>query len=183
MKRSIVTAAAREPETIANLRAYCRVDSHEEDSMFASLLQNARESIEEHIWRRLITQTWDQYFDEFSDPMRLELSPVQSITSIQYLDSNGTLQTLSTDIYELGDESGIGIVRRQYNQSWPSTYGVPDAVIVRHVVGYGDKPEDAPLMIRAAIRIHVNHFYKRCEETLPQQYYDCLSPLSARRFL
>jgi len=185
MKRALITAAALEPETLANCRAQCRLDSTEEDALVTNLLQNAREAAEEYLWRRLITQTWDQYFDKFADPLRLELSPVQSpITSIKYLDANGTLQTLSSAVYELGEENGIGIVRRKYNQTWPDTRGVEDSVVVRYVVGYGLAPVNVPMMIRGAILLHVAHYFaNRSGEPLPRTFYDCLAPLTARRFV
>jgi uncharacterized phiE125 gp8 family phage protein len=183
MKRVLIESPACEPETIAMLRKHCRIDSHEEDDMLVGLLKNAREAAEEFLWKRLVTQTWDQYFDEFSDSMRLDISPVQSIASVKYLDTSGVLQTLSSTTYELGDENGIAVVRLAYDQSWPSTRGVSDAVVIRHVVGYGDSHEDIPMMVRAAIRIHVEHFYKRDGNELPQQFYDCLRPITARRCL
>jgi uncharacterized phiE125 gp8 family phage protein len=183
MKRTIVTPPAVEPVVAEDLREQLNFDSTEKAAFMAGLLQTAREDAEERLWQRLITQTWDQWFDDFGcGRLDLELSPVQSITSLKYLDVDGVLQTLSPDVYELGECHGIGFVRLKKDQQWPTTYGVEDCIVVRHVVGYGAAASDVPARIRSAIKLHAAHYFlNRGGESMPSAFADLLDPISSRR--
>jgi uncharacterized phiE125 gp8 family phage protein len=185
VKRVLVTPPQEEPVSLEDVRMQCRIDSHEEDSFLERKIIAARETAEDFLWQRLITQVWDQYYDNFYMDwiLRLDLGPVQSVQYVRYRDYMGNWQTLDPSIWELGDDNGVGLVRRQYGKAWPATYGVPDAVIVRHTVGYGDEPRDVPEAIKSAIAIHAGHHFRyRLGEPVPAAFEDLLTPLSARRF-
>jgi len=129
-----------------------------------------------------LTQTWDQYFDEFEDPLYLRYPPLGSVTSVKYVDANGDTQTLASSVYEAGEENEIGIVRRQYNQDWPSVRGHEDVVIVQFVCGYGGQA-DVPERIKHAIRLHAGWFYRNREgQLLPDAFYRLLAPYRVLEF-
>lgn len=181
---TLVTGPTVLPVTAQDVIDHSRINTHQEDRLLGTLVAEAQHIVEETTWRKLITQTWDQQFNWWSDPLCLQHSPVQSITSITYIDEDGDTQTLSTDIYELGDDNGLGIVRRKFDQVWPTVRSHPDAITVRHVVGYGDAATDVPGSLRSAIRIHAAYSYvnREGEEPMPQAFDDLIGIESARRW-
>ena len=149
-----------EPVTVAELQAHARIDDPENQSNLESLITAARQAIEEgHLWRVTVNQTCIDKFDCFADQMEVRWSPVQSITSVEYVDTDGDTQTLSTDVYELGNVGGIGVVRLKDDQSWPSIQDHEDTVTITYVAGYGSSPDDVPVPIRQAILIYANWLY------------------------
>ncbi len=124
--------------------------------------------------RALVTQTWDFTLDRFpcEDFIRLPLAPVQSITSLKYVDENGTLQTWSAANYALSaDKATRPRVDLGYDLTWPDTRRQRDAVTIRMVCGYesGNSPEDAsavPGAIKAAMLLLIGHWYEHREDVL-----------------
>lgn len=181
-KLSIVSEPSGRVVSAESLRLHARIDDPSEDSSLEQLLDVAEDEAEDYTWRKFLTQTWDQYYDGFEDPLHLRWPSVSSITSIGYTDANGDAQTLSTDVYELGEEYGLSVVRRKYNQDWPTTRGHEDVVTVRFVVGYGDA-EDVPDAICQAIRIHAAWAYRNREgQPMPDGFRQLLSPYRAMKW-
>lgn len=145
-----------EPVLIGELKEEGRISYADHDDLLQTLIQESRMWVEENeLKQALVTQTVTEYFDRFdSDGLELRWNPAQSITSVQYVDSNGTTQTLSADTYELGSVLGLSCVRLQYGQTWPTTRDHADAVIVTYVAGFGDSRLDVPLSIRSAVKAY-----------------------------
>jgi len=109
-----------------------------DDPLLAMLIASARLSGETITRTKFITQTWDLILDSFpAVEIKSVLAPVQSITSIKYLDNDGVLQTLAADQYTLDADTPPGWIIPAYGTSWPSTRDSANAVTVRMVVGYG----------------------------------------------
>ncbi len=164
-KTVLVTGPTASPVTMSDLRRHLRLvpDYVEDDSYIADLLEQAVEEVESRTWRKLCSQTWDQYFDQFATTMRLEYPPLASITSVKYTDTDGDEQTVDASVYEAGEDIGRGIVRLKYNQLWPSdVLGHPDSIVVRFVCGYGDA-DDVPARFKHAIRLLVSDAYEHRE--------------------
>lgn len=119
------------------------------DPMLRMLIASARKVAEDRTGRAFITQTWEQVLDTFpSSEVELGMLPIQSITSLKYYDSAGALQTLSAADYVLDVDTVPGLVRLAYGKSWPATYDMAQAVIVRFVTGYGSSGASVPNEIR-----------------------------------
>ncbi len=183
-KITLVTAPADRLITAADLRTHSRIDDTGEDAYLEQLIDSAVSVAEACTWRRFITQTWDQSFDGFCDPLVLRYPPLVSITSVTYIDIAGDSQTLATSVYETGQTDGIDEVRLQDDQSWPNTQAHADVVTVRMVVGYGD-PSDVPQDIKHAVRLHAASFYENREgailfgsalSAIPESFYSLLFP-------
>jgi uncharacterized phiE125 gp8 family phage protein len=140
---SLVTAPAYEPISLSSVKLWLRVDQTTEDALIGSLIVAARSWIEQVTRRALITQTWDWRLSAFpsdESELRVPKAPLQSVTSITYLDSAGTSQTWSTSDYDVstpaGPEAQMGRIQLAYTEDWPSTYDEINAVTVRFVAGY-----------------------------------------------
>jgi len=118
------------------------------DPLLNLLIASARAAAELELHRALVTQTLDAYFDSFpryqnpafSDlPTRydIQLPPLQSVTSITYVDPDGATVVLAADQYLVDAKSQPARIAPAYGLSWPSTREQANAVIVRFVAGYG----------------------------------------------
>lgn len=150
------------------------------DPYLTALIQAARQFAEQELNRKLITQTLDAYFDEFPD--EFSLFPLQSVTSITYVDLDGVTQTLAATEYSVDKYSVPARITLAYGKSWPSVRDQANAVTVRFVAGYGDAA-DVPAGIRQWMLMRIATLYEnRAEITidgrgmvqLPQNFVDCL---------
>jgi len=164
---SIVIDAApeKEPITLEFTKSQLNVYHDSDDTLLQSYIGVARNLVEKRLSRALITQTWDWSFRSFSDEMFIPLAPLQSITSVSYIDENGATQVLSSAVYDVDVGVEPGIVRLAYSQSWPSVRDVANAVTIEFVSGYGLNPNNVPFVIRQALVLYVGHLYQNREAT------------------
>lgn len=176
-----VTPPAYAPLSIGDAKAYLRDVDASEDPIIEALIASGVEWAEEYTRRAFITQTWDEVFDNFADSMTLHRSPLQSVTSVSYIDEAGATQVLATSVYTVDTTSTPGRITRAHNQTWPSVQSVPGAVTIRYVAGYvsaDSPPVDAvPAAISLALRQWVQAMYDdRSGASVPQRVYDLLGP-------
>lgn len=145
---------ASEPITLAEMRLHLGITQTTDtarDSIISGRITAARQFAEEYTRRAFITQTWGCYGAEFpggawsawfgvdvgsSDNSAICLrGKLQSVTYVKYLDSNGTVQTLSPSLY-LVDLITNSIVPA-YNTKWPTGRIQLNAVDIEYVCGYG----------------------------------------------
>lgn len=157
-----VTPPAAEPVTLAEAKAHCRVDYSDDDSLIESLISAARLWVEAYTRRRLITQTVQVRRGGLGGGVLLPVAPVQSVTSIEYLDTANVLQTLAADQYRLDLSVQPTRIVPAYLVTWPTVLCDVDTVRVTLVVGYGDA-SDVPQDIRTAIKMMVAHWYEHRE--------------------
>ena len=163
---SQISAPSSEPLTTAELKLHLRVDHSDEDTYIDALGTAARRFCERATRRKFVTQTWDLMYDRFPSGgvfVLPDFSPLQSVSSITYTDTDGnTGQTVSSSDYTVDTSIEPPRIHEAYGASWPATRDIPNAVSVRVVAGYGD-PEDVPETIKAAIKLLVGHWYENRE--------------------
>ncbi len=145
------------------------------DGRINMLIESARRDAENHLRRYLITQTLDAYFDSFpcydnNWKSVIKLPPLQSVTSITYIDGDGAEQTLASDQYQIDAISDTVRIAPAYGCSWPSTRKQNNAVKVRFIAGYGDA-SDVPAGIKSWILLKVKQRYDQAD---PVPYVDGL---------
>lgn len=134
-----VTVAATEPVTAQEVKRQSYIDHDDDNDILTRLIATARDHAERYCGARFGTQTVTVKCDGFADMARLPEAPVQSITSIAYVDTAGTTQTLSTDVYELRSDGLDASIALKYNQTWPAIQP-GSRITVTAVVGYADTP-------------------------------------------
>lgn len=149
---------------LADAKLHLRVDSADEDALITSLTVAATQAAEQEIGRALVTQTWTIKLDAFpasAEYIDLFMPPIQSITSITYVDSDGATQTLASSEYTLIADT----IRPQVAPatSWPATKTQPSAVVITYVAGYGAAPSNVPESIRQWILMQVGAMYENRE--------------------
>lgn len=194
MTITVVTQPASEPVSLTEAKAHLRVDASDEDGLITGLISTVRSMAEVALRRSLVTQTLDACFDHFpgchaDQPARsgaafeLLLPPLVSVTSLTYVDTNGTTQTLPTDQYQVDARSQPARILPAYGYFWPATRQQANAVTVRFVAGYGG-PEDVPSCIKSWMLIKLATLYENRESIvvgarasivqMPDSYIDSL---------
>lgn len=164
-----------EPVTLAQAKFQCRVDFDDEnnDAYITSLIKPARQAAEHRTNRALMTQTVQLVLPAFPcGDFALPVSPVQSITSIVYLDASGASQTLAGSVYALDNTGeGINYVRLKNGQHWPSTLDQFNAVTVTFVAGWASADE-VPATVKQWILMAIHTMYENRGSVGMTQVYE-----------
>lgn len=137
---SITTPAASAPVTLDEVKLRLRIDAADDATDVALMISAATGHVEKYCNTRLATQTVVMKCDSFADFGYLPEAPVQSITSIQYVDTDGATQTLATDVYEVRADGLESAIALKYSQSWPAIQK-GSRISVTAVVGYSAIPD------------------------------------------
>lgn len=164
---SLATEPSLEPVTVAEVKQYLRIDGDDDDALLGVLITAARTWVETYTRRALITQTWDQRFPVFPvarRPLYLTKAPVQSVTSITYVDDDGATQTWATTNYTLrtfaGQTAGRAWIEVTDDTTTPSVDSNTEyPVIVRTVCGYG-LAAAMPAGLKAALYVLLADLYE-----------------------
>lgn len=168
----LITPPAIEPVTVEQAKAAIRVSTSDEDAYIAGLIKMAREIVEYKTNRALLTQSWQAVFDGFpisrSNPrvIPLERSPLQSVTSVQYLDFDFNVLTFDPVNYRVALRSEPGRVILKTGLVWPIVPNEAETAIVNYVAGYGSDPASIPTPLIESIFYLVAHFYATREPVL-----------------
>jgi uncharacterized phiE125 gp8 family phage protein len=135
-----------------------------DDSLLTDLIETARRDVENDTSRKLITQTIDYYPKCWPDGDRIKLpfGNLQSITSIAYTDSDGTVTTLTATTDYTAELNGAqcGYAVLPYQGSWPSaTLHPSNPIAIRYVCGYGATAASVPVTARQAIKARCVNLY------------------------
>lgn len=157
----VYTEPASEPVTVEDVKANAFIvdDDSYDDFIQSQLIPQARRYVEKLANRSLITQTRKQYHDELRTEIILRYSPVQSVTSITYKDTNNATQTLTSTLYTVDTASIPARVNEAYNQTYPSAICDTNSVVITYVAGYGSTMASVPIIYRRAIILLATHWF------------------------
>lgn len=128
-----------EPLDVPQALAHLRVDDSESVDYVAGLIAVARQQAEDRTERTLMPSTWTLRLPAFpaADGGAIELlrPPIIGVTSVQYLDAGGTLQTVDPASYVVDTQSEPGRLLPLAG-SWPATATHPQAVTIVYTAGY-----------------------------------------------
>lgn len=163
-KLVLKTAPVDTAISLAEAKQHLRVDSDYDDdnAYITSLIGVATNQVEEFTRRRLITQTYNLYFDVFPPYIDLQVGIIQSLTHIKYYDASNSLVTLAASEYDLDDKIRPGRIYESNNGSFPDSYDRPNAIEIEFVVGgTADNVEDA---IKQSMLIIVGRYYEQRQD-------------------
>jgi uncharacterized phiE125 gp8 family phage protein len=149
--------------TLAEAKLHLRVTATDEDALIDSYLDAATQWAEVYQGRKYLSQTCVDYLDAWPTVIRPRWLPLFVVTSIQYIDDGGTLQTWDADEYDVDSDTEPGRIVPAYGESYPSIRGDVNGIIVTYTAGYGTDAEDVPGEIRTAILMIVAHWYANRE--------------------
>lgn len=145
-RQKLVTGPASEPVTLTEAKSHLRVTTTDDDTLIGTMIQAAREQVEAYLSKALLTQTRALVLDygwPASGEIHLPRPPVQSVSSISYLDVDGNPQTWSSSNYQVvgaratpdADASDCHVIPA-YGKSYPSVRPIPECVTVTYVAGW-----------------------------------------------
>ena len=179
MSTKLITAPAATPVSLTEVKLDRRLVVTEneaeaytsEDDLLERLIYTATEEAEAETWRKLITQTWELYLDEWPEKnfIKLPFPPLQSVTGIYYKDENYEEVTDEIEFKNFDEDiiSEPGRIVLNSDANWPDvTLYTINPIRILFKCGYGDKGTSVPYMIRAAILLMIGDLYEHREETI-----------------
>ena len=165
-KLVLKTGPATTAISLAEAKAFLRVDSDydDDDSYITSLIGVATNVVEQFTRRRLITQTYNIYYDEFPPYMDLQVGNVDSVTHVKYYDTDNTLQTLDTSEYDVDIRVKPGRIYQAEDGNFPDTYERANSVEVEFVVG--SAASDVEDAIKQAMYIVIGRYYENRQDVV-----------------
>ena len=161
----VSSAPAVEPIDLAEAKTYCKVDVEDDDDLLDAWIVEAREQCEAVLDQALITQTVKVYLDEFPAwELYVPRSPLQSVTSIVYVATDGTSTTLSSSLYRVDAKSRPGRITPAYGEVWPTVRDQTNAITITYVAGYGAAASSVPAAIKQAMRLSIGTWYRHRDE-------------------
>ncbi len=152
----IHTEPASEPITLAEAKAYLRIDSSGDDALITSLIVSARKLCEEHMQRAIMSQTlqllldnlddiddplWEgmrtgPYLNYYKNYIDLPMPPVTSVTHIKTYDDEDTATTFASSKYYVDNAKQPARIVLRTGETFPTALRVANAIEVQYIVGY-----------------------------------------------
>lgn len=160
MKTTLKTAPAAKALTIESVKDQLYIVSDwDYDEHINTLIDTATAHVEQYLCRKLITQTWYAYFDEWpsDDSLYIPFGNLQSVTSVKYTDTDEAITTFSSADYLVDTNSIPGRVVLKYGEVWPTTLLSPmNPIVVEFVTGYGATHASVPADIKHAMKMLIS---------------------------
>ena len=163
----ITSEPASEPLTLAQAKNHLKIDTSitEDDDLITALIKIARQTAEKYCRRLLYTQTQVMRLDYFYNLMEINRTPIQSISSIKYYDSDNTLQTLSTDYYDVDVKSSPARITLKYGATYPTIKERTNAIEITFVAGW-QTVAAIPENIISGMYLLIGHLYENRESVV-----------------
>jgi uncharacterized phiE125 gp8 family phage protein len=154
-----------EPVSLDDLKKHVELPLNytQHDSMLRDLITVAREMVEHDtgIVGATGTFTWKLTEWPCDDWIELPIRPVSSVTSIQYRDTGGTLQTWSSAEYTLDNNRTQPIVFLNYSYWFPTSRGHLNDITLTLVAGYATQAAIPRLFKQAVLLAAAREFADR----------------------
>lgn len=170
MPLTLVTAPTSDLISLAEAKLQLRIEADvtDEEDLVRGIIAAAVGRCQDVTGRQLLQATWDLTLDAFplDDVLEVPRPPLQSVTSVTYVDTAGTSQTWAASNYQVDAPTGamapMGRIAPAPNVSWPSTREQLNAVTIRFVAGYATAAA-VPAALKAGILLLIGHFYMHRE--------------------
>lgn len=151
--------AIESPVSLDEAKDHLRVTTTTEDQYINALCLAATNFAEKFQRRTFVTRERTMVLDLFPTVIRPPNPPLVSVTSIVYVDVNGTSQTLASSNYRVDTDTEPGRITLAYEQSWPTIRSVTSAITITYQAGYG-KAAAVPDDVKHAIKLMLTHFFE-----------------------
>lgn len=158
MSATLLTGPTSEPLSLADAKAFLRVEHDDDDSVIAALISAARNHVEALTRLGLITQTWRIVLDRWPEQGRIKprLGPLQSVSAARVYDETNDASAIDAGHFVVDAAASIiAAPRWSLPQPGRSVAGIELDV----VIGFG-AADDVPQILIQAIRMLVSHWYE-----------------------
>lgn len=154
--------------TLAEAKAWLRVDASDDDALIDDLIARAEAFIEgpRGIGGALMQQAWRLSLDEWpTEAIEIRFGGVITVDKVTYEDTGGTRQTWAASKYRV-DLAGYPVrIVPVTGETWPAAALVPGAIEVDFTAG-AQNASDVPPDLRQAVLMLVAHWYEHREAAL-----------------
>ena len=167
METTLKTAPVAEPISLDEAKRHVRIDIDEtdHDDYLQDLITVAREQVEMITWRRLGSQTWYAYLDDWpsADYIELPFGSLISVTAIKYTDVDGDESTWSSAEYIVDTNYQKGRVTLADGYTWPSENLYPSNPIeIEFVCGV----VTIPAQVKHAMKMIISELFENRETSI-----------------
>jgi len=168
---SVSSEPAAEPVTLAEAKAWAKIDFADDDALGTALLKSAREIAQAYTNRAFITQTLIAYWKSHEGEVVLPRAPIQSVTTVVEINLDvETTFTVDQDFYVMGvddkflriERSGISKNNKHPRERFSSGLDLK----VTYVAGYGNAGSDVPDGIKDGIKSIWTYMYEHRGEEI-----------------
>lgn len=159
MPSILLTAPAVEPLSLAEAKAFLRVDHDDDDDVISALIAGARLYVEGQTRRALVTQSWRLTRDAWPQGGRIDVrpAPLRTLDAVRVYDGDATTQAVDAGAFVVDTaDSSLMFAPWALPQPVRTAAGIECDV----TCGYGDNPTDVPEPLRQAIRLIVAQWYE-----------------------
>jgi len=194
----IHTAQTDNAITLAELKAYLKVDSSDDDTVLGIIKQAVDSWAKEYTGRTLCTTTYQLFIDDLADqniPLQegiydgvdmnyaknhiiLPFSPVASISHVKYYSDDDTATTWATTNYRLDNASVPSRFCLKRNISYPTGLRPTNGFEIQYVAGYGGA-SNVPQQIKQACLLYGTYLFEHRGDSMQS----IKAPLSATQLL
>ncbi len=168
MTLQVLVPPAAEPVTLDEAKAVLRVTDIAEDGLIGRLIRAARQRIETALGLSLITTTYRETLDLWSDCLtvngyiRLQRGPLVSVDSVRIANENGDMETVDPSRYRPRLDSRPGLIAPLGAGLPPSAQPV-GGLDITYRCGFGDTADTVPEPLRQAVLALVAHSFEHRE--------------------
>ena len=167
MITTLVTGPTEYAVSLSEAKDHLRITHTDDEGYITSLIKAAQDRIELLTGRKLISQTWKYYLQEFpgENYIVLPYGQLTSVTHLKYTDSGATVNTDwdEDDEWTKDTDSDPGRIILKYGESWPtSTLAEENPIEIQFVCGWSTR-SDVPEQIKHAIKIAISDLYENRE--------------------
>ena len=161
MRYKVTAKPSTNAVSLSEAKKDLRINGNYADSTLLTMIAAAQDYVEGICGLHTTSRTTVIYMNSW--PTRkttLPISPIQSVSSLKYLDGDGNLQSVASSIYTLMDDEYEPRVYKKASQSWPNNLSDEyERIFLTVVSGYGDSANLTPPAVRYAIRFLINHWF------------------------
>lgn len=153
------TGPTEGPVSLQTAKDHLRVSDTEEDILILSLISSATKAVEADTGKALVSQTWDYKIAQPSGRVCLPMSPVSSVSSLTYFDTDDVSQTLTVSDFYLQSDQDRAWIEPKQDITWPTMRDRADALTITFVAGFGAATA-VPADFKQAILLLVAHWFE-----------------------
>lgn len=155
----VVVLPNSEPVSLEEVALHVKQDSSDDDVSLESWIIAAREVVEAHTGRALISRTLQLSLDGFySSCIRLPYAPLVQVNSVLYYDEDDNEFTLDPASYQVDTVAEPGAIVQKRGYTWPTlTLRPRNGVVIEYVAGYGEA-DQVPQIFKQAILMLIKHW-------------------------
>jgi uncharacterized phiE125 gp8 family phage protein len=159
MTAYLLAGPAEEPLSLAETKAFLKLDDTAEDALVTTLIAAARLHVEGITAKAMVAQTWRVVLSKWPPEreVALPVGPLLSLEAVTAYDDDGEATEIDVEQFELD----VATPRLRL----PATFDPPlvrerQGIEIDYVAGYGSDPEDVPADLKHAMLVLVAYWFE-----------------------